>query len=58
MRAFADEFLATVTEHVGHSVYKVVIRLSFGVIQQYKVNRGIEHFATVSLMTSNTNLTL
>ena len=32
------EFLTTVTEGVGHGVYKVVSRSSFGVIQQCKVS--------------------
>ena len=40
MRACADEFLATVTEGVVHGVYKVVTRLSFGIIWQHKVSGG------------------
>ena len=32
------EFLATVTESVVHSVYKVVIWWSFGVIRRHKVS--------------------
>ena len=38
--ACADEFLATVTERVVHSVHKVVTRSSFGVIWRHKVSGG------------------
>ena len=36
--ACVDEFLTTVTIGVVHGVCKVVIRSSFGVIQQHKVS--------------------
>ena len=38
------EFLTMVTEGVVHSVCKVVIRSSFGVIQRHKVSEGIGLF--------------
>ena len=48
MRACKDEFLATVTRGVAHSVYMVVTQFSFGVTWQHKV-RGVNGcFATVS----------
>ena len=36
--AYAYEVLTTVTEGVAHGVHKIVIRLSFGEIQQHKVS--------------------
>ena len=39
-RACAYEFLNTVTEGVVHSVHKVVIRSSFGVMWQHKASGG------------------
>ena len=37
-RSYAYEFFTAVTKDVVHSLHKVVIRLSFGVIQQVKVS--------------------
>ena len=39
------EFRSTVTEGVVHSVHKIVIQSSFGVIQRHKVSQGIGYFA-------------
>ena len=55
MGAYADEFLAMVTEDVVGSVYKVVTwssfrvtRRSFHVTQRHKASGGKQMFATVS----------
>ena len=47
-RASADQFFATVTEGVVHSVDYVVTPSSFSVTQQHKVNGSNRCFATVS----------
>ena len=39
-QACIDEFLARVTEGVVDSVYKVMTRSSFGVIQRHEVSGG------------------
>ena len=40
MIAYADEFLARVSEGVVHGVYKVVAQSSFSIIRQQKVSGG------------------
>ena len=55
MQACAVDFLATVTEGLVHSVYKIVTSLSFTVTCGHKVMRGkwtFQHCVT----TSHTNL--
>ena len=47
-RASADQFFATVTEGVVHSVDYVVTPSSVSVTQQHKVNGSNGRFATVS----------
>ena len=47
MRACTDEFLATVTEGVVQSVYKVVTRSSFSVTWPHKVSGGKWMFHTL-----------
>ena len=44
-RACAYGFLTMVTEGLIHIVHKVVIWLSFSVIQWHKVSQGIDRFA-------------
>ena len=39
-QAYADKFLATVTEGVVHDVYKVVTQSSVGVIQRHRTSGG------------------
>ena len=48
VNAYTYEFLTKVTAGVAHSVHKVVIWSSFGVIRRHKVSSGIGRFATCS----------
>ena len=55
IRAYADGFLAMVTEGVVHSMYKVVTLLYFGFTRQHKVSGGKWAFSHC-VTRSHTNL--